>query len=110
LGIAQRFLIIKSVITAAQSLIIAINEPLIPNSPSVVRLLASALNSGKRRALLQRHRQSHANNWAAQNTQRAIRQAARGNIPVSAATRAGVTNAQLARGNCINCLRWGQTW
>jgi hypothetical protein len=93
----------------AQSLIIAINEPLVPNT-SVAKLLGGAANSGKRRALLQRHRQGHASNWAAQNTQRAIRQAARGNIPVSAATRAGVTNAQLARGNCINCLRWGQTW
>jgi hypothetical protein len=92
-----------------QSIIIAINEPLIPNT-SVAKLLGNAVNSGKRRSLLQSHRRGHANNWAAQNTQRAIRAAARGDIPVSAATRAGVTNAQLARGNCINCLRWANTW
>jgi hypothetical protein len=100
---------VASICCRLQSIIIAINEPLIPNT-SVAKLLGNAANSGKRRSLLQRHRQSHASNWAAQNTQRAIRQAARSNIPVSAATRAGVTNAQLARGNCINCLGWANTW
>lgn len=96
-------------IYTGKSIIIAINEPLTPNT-GISKLLGSAVNSGRRRSLLQRHRQSHANNWAAQNTQRAIRAAAAGNIPVSAATRAGVNNAQLARGNCINCLRWANTW
>lgn len=92
-------------IYAGKSMIIALDAPLLPNIPAVAKLTGA---SGGRK-LLQRSRgtqRSHSNNWSAQNTQRAIRAAASGNIPVSYATRAGVRNAQFA-GSCPNCLMWG---
>lgn len=93
-----------------QSIILALDQPLLPSFVIAKNLLAAAKLGGTGRRLLQSNRRSHANNWSAQNTQRAIRAAARGDIPVSYATRAGTRNAQLARGGCVNCLRWAQTW
>ncbi|KAF8059748.1 hypothetical protein HT031_005156 [Scenedesmus sp. PABB004] len=103
-------------IYAGKSIVQGINNILRPNDAALAPLFSgggAAPASGQAgRHLLQRHRgggaaRSHANNWGAQNTQRAIRAAARGDIPVSYATRAGSRNAQLARGGCANCWRWG---
>lgn len=46
------------------------------------------------------------NVWAAQNTQAAIRAAAKGRTPASYATASGSRNAHAAGSRCVNCVNW----
>lgn len=106
-----------------QSVLQGINAPLVPNT-AVAKVLGAAADAAKTttekapaakpadatastgRKLLQRSRSGQrGNNWAAQNTQSAIRAAAAGKTPVSYATAAGSRNAWNAgRRNCVNCF------
>eukprot|EP00775_Hariotina_reticulata_P000869 gene869-1191_t len=95
-------------IFAGKSVLIGLDSALLPKDTAAA---LKATTSGNGRKLLQgsRSRRQHANNWAAQNTQAAIRAAARGRVPARYATRSGSRNANLAA-NCPNCLRWNNVW
>lgn len=105
-----------------QSVLQGVDAPLVPNT-AVAKVLGASADAAKTttekaaakpadakastgRKLLQRSRSANrGNNWAAQNTQSAIRAAAAGRAPVSYATAAGSRNAWNAgRANCVNCF------
>lgn len=104
----------------AQSVLQGIDAPLVPNT-AVAKLLGAAdaaktaAEKGPQptgRKLLQGgrggggSRTDKLNNWAAQNTQSAIRAAASGRAPASFATAAGSQNARNANRRCANCVSW----
>lgn len=86
---------------AGKSVVQVVDGALLPASAAPAaasgRKLLQGSSQASRRAISQQ--------WAGQNTQRAIAEAARGNIPASYATRSGTRNANLA--GCLNCQRWG---
>jgi hypothetical protein len=104
-----------------------VNGPLVPNT-AVAKALAggdaktatekapaAASNKPSGRKLMQgnsgggsRSRGAANAQWAAQNTQDAIRAAASGRRPVSYATAAGTRSTHAVSSNCINCLTWDQ--
>jgi hypothetical protein len=100
-----------------QSVLQGIDAPLVPNT-AVAKVLGATpaantateaapkpATSNAGRKLLQRSRSANrGSNFAAQNTQSAIRAAAAGRTPVSYATRAGSNKARNAR--CVNCQNW----
>jgi hypothetical protein len=109
-----------------------VDAALLPNTPAIRALVAAdapkmatekapsqaATTAGRK--LLQgggrgggggsRTRGAANNQWAAMNTQAAIKRAATGRVPASYGTSTGTRSARAAAANCVNCLSWDRRW